>query len=409
MINEKERIIIRDLAKRVAEIAAMPVMDERKKLWKQHNSLKKTRPMILIFPEGSSWEILPRSALKCENFEAQNMEWDLRQQIHGFEHFQSDNVVDGEVRVGKVIRDSGWGIEAKWHHSDQPGGARGFDPVILTAADLKKLKHPVIEYDEATTTKNLTQMQELLGDILSVKLVGIGYVSFHMMSCYTSWRGLEQVMLDMYEEPQMLHDAMSFLEQGNHGLIKQYGDQNLLSLNNNNIYHSSGGNGWTEELPAKGFKPDHVRPSDMWASAEAQELAQVSPEMHNEFSLAYEKRLLKPFALNGYGCCEDLTNKLDYVFEIPNLRRISMSPWANVDVCAERLKDNYIFSWKPNPAHLVGHFDPGSIRKYIQHTVDVAKANGCVLEIILKDTHTIENHPKRFDQWTKIAREIVGG
>ena len=44
----------------------------------------------------------------------------------------------------------------------------------------------------------------------------------------------------------------------------------------------------------------------MWASAEAQELAQVNPAQHAEFVLAYEKRLLAPFGLTGYGCCEEV-------------------------------------------------------------------------------------------------------
>ena len=31
----------------------------------------------------------------------------------------------------------------------------------------------------------------------------------------------------------------------------------------------------------------------------------------------------------------------------------------------------------------------------------------CVIEIILKDTHTCEHQPERFTQWTAIARELV--
>jgi hypothetical protein len=31
----------------------------------------------------------------------------------------------------------------------------------------------------------------------------------------------------------------------------------------------------------------------------------------------------------------------------------------------------------------------------------------CVLEIILKDTHTCEHHPERFDAWCRIARKEV--
>jgi hypothetical protein len=182
---------------------------------------------------------------------------------------------------------------------------------------------------------------------------------------------------------------------------------NLLAFNNNDTYHSSGGNGFTDELPMPDADPDHPRPCDMWASAESQELAQVSPEHHAEFALRYEKQLLEPFGLNGYGCCEDLTRKLDDVLTIPHIRRISCSPWADVDACAAKLKGKYIFSWKPHPAHLVGNFDAAAIRKYVRHALAAAKTSGCVLEMVLKDTHTCDNHPERFDEWTRIAREEI--
>jgi hypothetical protein len=215
------------------------------------------------------------------------------------------------------------------------------------------------------------------------------------------------MMWDMYDEPEMVHEAMSFFEEGYRRVIRQYVDQNLLSLNNDETYHSSGGVGYSGELPKPGFNLERIRPCDMWASAESQEMAQVSPEMHEEFVMQYERRVLEPFGLNGYGCCEDLTRKLDNVFVIPNMRRISISPWANVDACAEKLQNKFIFSWKPQPAHLVGGFDEEAVRSYIKHTLDVSQ--GCVIEMILKDTHTCENHPERFTRWTQIARELVEG
>ena len=211
----------------------------------------------------------------------------------------------------------------------------------------------------------------------------------------------------MADDPQFVHDAMAFFAEGERRRIRVLVDNTLLSLNTDSTYHSSGGNGYTDELPAAGFDPNRVRLADMWGSAEAQEMAQVSPEMHEEFCLTYEKPLLAPFGLTGYGCCEDLCRKLDYVLAIPNIRRISISPWSDVDVAAERLGGRYIFSWKPQPADLVGSFDPRRLRKYIAHTVDVAARHGCVLEMILKDTHTCENHPERFTHWTDIAGELA--
>ena len=404
-LNTHDKIILRDLAKRVAEIASLPIMDTRRDLWFRHNRLERVRPMILIFPEGSWSELLPESILQCQNLQARKFEWELRSRIYCYENFRDDTVIEKTWIVNRRIIDSGWGIQPRHIDRTTPTGSWKFDPVIKEPSHLKLLKFPEVTYDPIGTESDLIQAQELFNDILDVKLKGVRHISFHLMQLYTDLRGLEEAFQDMIERPQMVHDAMTFLEEGHRHLVQQYIDLNLLSLNNDQTYHSSGGVGYSTELPKPDFDEQHVRPCDMWSSAESQELHVVSPAMHYEFALQYEKRLLKPFGLNGYGCCEDLTKKLDFVFTIPNIRRISISPFANVDKCAERLGSKYIFSWKPQPTHLVGDFDANRIRQYIQHTLDVT--HNCVIEVILKDTHTCENHPERFTQWSEIAYQLA--
>lgn len=404
-VNGKDRTLLRDLAKQVAEVARLPIMAERREMWKRHNRLMRVRPMILIFPEGSWQELLPEDALQCEGDAARRMERTLRMRLYTHAHFQDDTVIENEWAVHKVVRNTGWGLAPKYRPSTTERGAWGFDPVILEPEDLKKLRFPEIHYDEGATQKSLEAAQALFGDVLDVKLRGVNRISFHPAHLYCDLRGLDQVMWDMYDNPGMLHDAMAFLEEGNRGIIRQYEELNLLDLNNDGTYHSSGGVGYTDELPGADYDPERVRTCDIWASAEAQEMAQVSPDMHEEFFTQYERRLLQPFGLNGYGCCEDLTHKLDHVLKIPNIRRISISPWADVEACAEKLDGNCIFSWKPNPAHLVGGFEEDRLRDTIRHTLDATR--NCVIEMILKDTHTCEYRPERFDRWTAIARELV--
>jgi len=55
----------------------------------------------------------------------------------------------------------------------------------------------------------------------------------------------------------------------------------------------------------------------------------------------------------------------------------------------------------------VGNFNKSNVQSYLRHTVEVAKAQGCTLEIVLLDTHTCEYHPERFDEWTAIAHQVV--
>ena len=126
--------------------------------------------------------------------------------------------------------------------------------------------------------------------------------------------------------------------------------------------------------------------------------------MHDEFALTYEKRWLSRFGLNAYGCCEALHRKMDDVKKIPRLRRVSMSPWVDMRMAAEELGDAYIFSRKPNPAIVAGmHWDSGEARRCVRD--DLERTRGCVVELVLKDTHTCQNDPRRMSEWVRIAKE----
>ena len=410
-VQDHDKRILRDLAKKVNDLSQDPVMIDRKKQWQAHNSLKSKNPLLLIFPEGSWRELLPSSELKCEEINARCIEWELRRRIYKYEQLNDDMVFENKWIVTKSISDTGWGLGPKriTIDEDEKVGrmetAYRYEAVINSPSDLKKLRHPEVIYDEKDSIQRFLDAQALFGDILDVQIKGTGQISLCYTPLYTKLRGLTQVMMDMYEEPAMLHDAMAFMEQGHKKLIAQYEEMNLFSLNNDSTYHSSGGIGFTDELPQENFDPNKVRTKDIWASSQSQEMSEVSPEMHYEFIMKYEINSLRDFGLNGYGCCENLTKKMEYVFQIPNIRRISISPWADVEKCADMLKDNYIFSWKPNPSFLANeNFDSDFIRKYIHHTIEAAK--GCVLEIILKDTHTVRNQPEHFTEWTSIVREL---
>ena len=55
------------------------------------------------------------------------------------------------------------------------------------------------------------------------------------MNQYCKLRGLDQVMLDMYDCPDMVHATMRILQEGHQAIIDQYKELNL-SLNNEDYY-----------------------------------------------------------------------------------------------------------------------------------------------------------------------------
>ncbi len=128
--------------------------------------------------------------------------------------------------------------------------------------------------------------------------------------------------------------------------------------------------------------------------------------MHWSFSLKHEMRWLERFGLTYYGCCEPLSGKFDILERIPNLRKVSMSPWADISKAAERAKGKYVLSCKPNPAIFAGdHFDPQRAEREILDILQ--KAKGCSVEIIMKDISTVRYQPQRLWEWAQIARKTV--
>jgi len=406
--EDKDKQILRKLANRVAEIANHPRQAERREMWKRHNRLEKVKPMVLVFPECSWQEILPDSVLECTNDLARNCERELRRKIYYWEHLRDDSVIEPWFKVGLVWWSTGWGLTPGRIPSPMERGAWTFDPPIKDESDIEKLRFPEIVIDEEATLRNFEALHDAIGDILHVKIhrqiFAWNFTGLANLLAYL--RGLDQMMWDMVERPEWVHRIMSFLAEGNMRILDQVEAYDKLDLVNTDDYVGSGGLAYTDELPGPGFE-GRVRLRDLWGFAEAQELVGVSPAMHEEFVFQYQRPMLERYGLNCYGCCEPVTDRLDYVFKFARMRRISISPWADRQIAAEKLQDKYIFSWKPNPSHLVGGYDPDFIRRYIRETLDIAR--DCVLEIIMKDVHTVDHHPERLWEWVRIAQEETGG
>jgi hypothetical protein len=116
-------------------------------------------------------------------------------------------------------------------------------------------------------------------------------------------------------------------------------------------------------------------------------------------------RWLKRWGLIYYGCCEPLDNKLDVLRRIPNLRKVSVSPWCNARKTIEAIGSDFVISHKPNPAILAeSQWDPQQARKNIRTFLDTTEGQ-CHVELIMKDVSTVRYDPKRLWEWAAIALE----
>ena len=201
---------------------------------------------------------------------------------------------------------------------------------------------------------------------------------------------------------------MAFLRDDYTAFIDWLEQGNLFTLNNENDYIGSGSMGYTRALPMHGWQEDApVRPGDLWALCESQETVSVSPEMFEEYVLQYQLPVIGRFGRSYYGCCEPVHTRWHVLKKIPNLKRVSVSPWCDEGFMADALGRNYVYSRKPNPSLIsTERFDEGEIRNDLRKTLTVA-AN-CNVELIMKDVHTLAGEPWRMARWVEIAREVIG-
>jgi hypothetical protein len=404
-LSAAERERLRALAHQVAEIAAHPKQKEKRDLWLRHNRLEHVRPLILVFPEDSWVEILGEDQLELQDPFWRQWEWYFKHLIYRDRNLADDFVIEPDLYVNRVVRGSGYGMSPRYTHSDVVKGSYVWEAPIKNPDDIARLTYPTTEVDEAATQRAFDAASSLFADILPVH-INCPLPHANLIGEATGLRGIEQVMVDMYDRPQWLHQLMDFLAESMLRRVRYLEEHNYLTLNNHGHYNDSGGIGYSSELPAPGFDDQHVRLADLWGFGVAQELAWVSPAQHEEFVLNYQLRLLDHCGLNAYGCCESYANKFDMLKKrVPRLRRVSVSPWCDIEQAAAALEDKYIFSWKPNPAMVSASFDPDHIRAYIRRTLDVAR--GCVLEMSHKDTFTICREPHRLETWARIAREEI--
>ena len=406
LFSEKEKEVLKGLAEKVAEIAYLPIQQEKAKLWKALNDLKPIEPLVFIDPENGWNEMITADTLVCVDPLARVWEMHLRKQIYWFTQLKDDKVIEPYFDVPYSYCDNGWGLKLE-KIGGKDGGAFSIKQAIVDySKDFEHLHFPVIEMNHEQSEKAMIIAQELFDGILKVRRKNTWWWSHGLCQEFIYLRGLEDFMCDMIAEPEYFHAVMEMLCTGHLKRLDWLEENGLLALNTEGTYIGSGGFGFTDELPTEGFDPLKVRTIDMWGFVEAQETVAVSPSMYAEFVLPYHIRIAERFGLNYYGCCEIYNTRWNYVKTIPRLRRISVSAWAEWDTVPEYLGKDYVASIKPSPAPLARkHMNEDVVRADCKRAAAQIKGANC--EFIMKDNHTLGGNPLNASRWVSIMREEI--
>lgn len=402
--------ILRGLVQRKREIAQDPVMAERREAWLRQASLDPLRPMVLAETMGVLDELVPLSSLRCQADWARALERSLRDLVFRCESVGDDWVVEPRLEYGWLINLGNNGVEHVVVRGDNQGklGSYHWDPPLKNlGSDLDRLRFRRPSVDREKTRAWGDFLGEYFGDILPPVLRGSYWWTTGLTWEAINLVGLQPFMLAMVDDPAGMHRLMAFLRDDFLQVLDWFEREELLTLNNENDYVGSGSIGYTKDLPAPDFGPHRpVRAADLWALSESQETVGVSPRMFEEFVFPYQLPIISRFGLSYYGCCEPVHARIHIIKRIPNLRRVSVSPWCDENKIAAALGRDYIYCRKPNPALIsTAVFDEDAIRADLRNTLRAAK--DCPLEIVMKDVHTLADQPDRLGRWVQIARQEI--
>ena len=103
-----------------------------------------------------------------------------------------------------------------------------------------------------------------------------------------------------------------------------------------------------------------------------------------------------------------LSDRIAQVRSLPNVRRISISEWADLERAAADIGTDYVYGYKPSGVPFVTEpWNPETVRDEIRTVLERSK--GCVVEIILNIGGTLgDDAARQLTEWNEIAmQEIV--
>lgn len=409
-IGENDRQVLRALAGRLAEIAALPVQKETERLYRAVNGLQMIRPVVLL--DELPWNQLNAGGeldLKCEDEYLRSVEQGMRRMLYKWDHCRGDMLVEPYYDLGREIHvgDMGITIKETTLAADRTNHivSHAYVDQLSTMESLEMLHVPEITVDDDLTQERYALLDGIFGDILPVRVRGITGAGFYMpWDDLAMWRGVEPIYVDLYDDPELLHAFMRKYVDIRKELLRREEEMGLLDAHLPNLHCTPG---LVDDLPGE-IRGGKVTRANLWGRGTAQMFASVSPRMHDEFEIEYAKEFFDGFGLVYYGCCEPLHEKIDIVKKLPNLRKISITPWADVRRAAEQMGGDFVLSRKPNPASVaVAHLDEEALRRDILETLEICRENGTSCDFVLKDISGVHYNPMNLTRWEQVVMETV--
>ncbi|MFZ2657284.1 MAG: hypothetical protein WAX69_20280 [Victivallales bacterium] len=413
-MNEKCLSRLRCLAGTYAEYALGDVMAQRREKWRLHNGMQQRTFPFHIEDNGTYLRDLGPS-LKCEDPACRNLEARLLHATVSYERINDDRIIPARFVVDWVTEISSYCDDLHFTHADDGhGGTFGYEsnkPINDIDGDFGKLKKRTLTLNRQLTDRHAELAADVFKGLLPV-VVGrcSSFYSDGIASKAVHLLGMEELYLQMAMNPEAVHRLLTFLAEDNMSLGRREEELGLLILNNDgNQGYCSGSSQFSDEIPGREIgQGERILSTDRYGYLEAQEAAGLSPDMFAEFLMPHFRKLAARFRLMKFGCCEPVHGFIPFLQELNGLRKVSVTPWCDLEMLAARCRRDIIWSRKPVPLKLCGStFDPDDFRAHLRETLDIGA--GHFIEFIFRDTNCLTGEmEKRVDDACHIVREVTG-
>jgi hypothetical protein len=408
-----ERNYLRGLARRQAEIAALPVMAERRRMWYDLNDAKPgARPPVIIETWTFDRDFMPPSVLRCESQTGKTIERQLLRNIRNHDLVDDDKVIPDDFSITWFTDINELGVTLQYERvKDAQGFETGYHilhPITDITRDLDLLKPATASVDREKTMAWKAFLEDLLGEFLPVRLTSGLYGMSMLTHRVVDLMGMEAFFMAMYETPDQVHRLMAYLRDNCLRLMRWAEAEGLLCVNNGNQASFGSSYNFTTRLPAPGHDPARVRLADMWGASNSQETVGVAPEMFHEFCFPYYRDVCAPMGLLYYGCCEATHPYWEDLRRLPHLKKISISRWCDEAFMGEALRGTeLVFSRKPDPNFLSldEKLNESAWSAHIRQTIEATR--GVFVEFIIRDVYTVHGNVENARRAVALARAAI--
>jgi hypothetical protein len=398
MFPEKDTAIVRDLARTMMEYAGSDDFELRRRRWRDANSRRKPdRAPVWCGMAGVARELFPGNTLTCTDPLCRQVEDTFRRHLYKCRVVRDDEIFDPWWSVPAVWRCStehAFGLPTHVSTGTTEKGGFSYHHPVRTVEDYEKITVPVYTFDREATETRMSRMRDLFGEAMPTRMGGAPPLTPNHSVFLEQHRNMEEMLADLALHPDLVHRTMAKFTEGVLGAMRAAEEAGVLTENNTSPMTCSDPVG--EPEPGSG-----VKLRNLWCAVNSQEFQSVSPDMQREFLLNYQIPCLQQFGAVQYGCCEDLTKKIDIIRAIPNLRIFVCSYWTDLDALITACGGAYTIMWRQLSAHVMLPDELDGVRRDLE--TGARKLRGSAYQIILREVETLAGHPNRLAEWAAVA------